>query len=75
MDNGDKPAFISDNPVYNCNGLTKREYIATACLQGLLSDTKNGVATVNQGTQLNVLAVAFADELLEELEKPDARNK
>lgn len=69
MNNEDRPAFISDNPVYHCNGLTKREYIATACLQGLLSDARHIVANAKTTTRLIQVAIAYADELLRELEK------
>ena len=72
MNNGNKPAFISDNSVYNCSGLTKREYIATACLQGLLSEGDNILGANKAERKLSDIAITYADELLKELEKPDA---
>lgn len=47
-------------------GLTKRERIATAAMQGILS---SGSLTAGAQGQVGRRAVAFADQLLDELER------
>lgn len=47
-------------------GLTKREHIAAMALQGLLSNSKETIRSDN----LSSIAIRYADELLEELERP-----
>lgn len=77
MENKDLPAFPfveSATPGESVSlGLTKREYIATMCLQGLLANSdyncpsrpKNMVTTGNT----IIVALNYADCLLKELEK------
>jgi len=52
---------------YHC-GLTKREYIATACLQGLLAAQIHGFTDVPSKGPFARLARDAADALLAELE-------
>jgi hypothetical protein len=62
MSNGKKGAFACEtNAKWNL-GLTKREYMATAMLQGLLS----GGRTV--GNEAVSISIELADELLKQLE-------
>lgn len=53
------------SPHQHFEGLTKREAMAMAALQGLLA--KAVITGINPGTQLARLAVANADALLNEL--------
>ena len=55
----------SGEPSYNSPGLTKREYFATAALQGLLASDR----TYKLRTTVASEAVALADALLEALNK------
>jgi hypothetical protein len=64
MSNGKKGAFACEtNAKWNL-GLTKREYMATAMLQGLLSGEFNNTTEDMVG-----ISIMFADELLKQLEK------
>ncbi len=64
MSNGKKGAFACEtNAKWNL-GLTKREYMATAMLQGLLSGEYNNTTEDMVG-----ISIMFADELLKQLEK------
>lgn len=58
---GQTPAF---NGEYN-KGLSTREYIATACLQGMLADPE----FIQSADDAARTAVSFADALLAELAK------
>lgn len=63
MDNRDMPAMPVEE--LKCKGLSKREYIATMAMQGMLSFDSSG------GIQPQVIAqssVMFADALLKQLE-------
>jgi len=63
MNNGEKGAFACEtNAKWNL-GLTKREYMATAMLQGMLGG--DGIYTPRE---LINIAVELADELLKQLE-------
>jgi len=63
MNNGEKGAFACEtNAKWNL-GLTKREYMATAMLQGLLSGEFNNTTEDMVG-----ISIMFADELLKQLE-------
>jgi len=63
MSNGKKGAFACEtNAKWNL-GLTKREYMATAMLQGLLSGEFNNTTEDMVG-----ISIMFADELLKQLE-------
>ena len=63
MSNGKKGAFACEtNAKWNL-GLTKREYMATAMLQGLLSGELNNTTEDMVG-----ISIMFADELLKQLE-------
>lgn len=72
MKNSDKPAFppTMDDPNYIeghkgwCYGMTKREYFAIQCLNGMLSDPDR----IGNESQLSKRAVEYADELLKQLE-------
>ena len=79
--NGSEPAFPVPNfhradgcTEYGYNGQTKREHIATACLQGLLSSPEFYATLINNhpdtGPEIAALeAVKFADALLLRLAK------
>ena len=63
MNNGEKGAFACEtNAKWNL-GLTKREYMATAMLQGILSGE-----WTNPTADMVKASVALADKLLKELE-------
>jgi hypothetical protein len=63
MNNGEKGAFACEtNAKWNL-GLTKREYIAVAMLQGMLSGE-----WTNKPRELIDISVELADELLKKLE-------
>ena len=63
MNNGEKGAFACEtNAKWNL-GLTKREYMATAMLQGLISGE-----WTNPPAEMVSAAVMLADELLKKLE-------
>lgn len=63
MNNGEKGAFACEtNAKWNL-GLTKREYMATAMLQGMLSGE-----WTNTPKQLVTASIEIADELLKQLE-------
>lgn len=49
-------------------GLTKRECIATACLQGLLANSL-WMETTTEDTDTAAAAVEYADRLIKELNK------
>lgn len=49
-------------------GLTKREYIATACMQGLLANSL-WMETTDEDTNTAAAAVEYADRLIKELNK------
>ena len=66
MDNGKQEAF----PVQAFsirNGLTKREYIATQLMQGIISTMPNNDITYAIDSRLAHIAVLYADELLKHL--------
>ena len=64
MSNGKKGAFACEtNAKWNL-GLTKREYMATAMLQGLLSSEYNNTTEDMVG-----ISIMLTDELLKQLEK------
>ena len=80
MDNKDLPAYpITLKPgevfdgITNINGLSKREYVATMVLQGILAnhwcqnDFKDNIHAMAPDKTANQ-AVMFADELLKQLE-------
>lgn len=80
---GDSPAFPRMGQIQygdttesvNWEGMNLRTYIATKCLAGLLSDKQNLIEMGRKGGEqpheyLAKLSVAFADDLLSELEKP-----
>jgi hypothetical protein len=63
MSNGKKGAFACEtNAKWNL-GLTKREYMATAMLQGLLSG-----GWTNEAKETVSISIELADELLKQLE-------
>ena len=63
MNNGEKGAFACEtNAKWNL-GLTKREYMATAMLQGMLSGE-----WTNKPSEMINIAVNLADALLKQLE-------
>jgi len=72
MENGNQPIA----PILDMNadlsglrGLTKREYFAGLCLQGLMANPDTAMITALE-SELAAHAVNHADALLAELEKP-----
>ena len=62
-DNGTRPAFPQGLTVgQNAAGLTKREWMATMCLQGILANKAVGKLTLWSTAQS---AVMYADQLIE----------
>lgn len=83
MKNSEQQAFpatyMSDNGITSTGGLTKREYIATLLLQGMLSNSANNSSRLYgvNGTdeigfmalkEITTAAIVQADELLKQLE-------
>ena len=67
MSNGKKGAFACEtNAKWNL-GLTKREYMATAMLQGLLSNSDKQTTEMKE-VQLVEYSIYLTDELLKQLE-------
>jgi hypothetical protein len=67
--NASDPAFAVPAAPYS-PGLTKREYIATMALQGILANVRGYDDTTYKGAARD--AVLHADTLLEQLAKPVA---
>ena len=70
MDNSQQPAFPYESKVAagtqqdrEFKGLTKREYFAIKCLQGLLSDPASGL----KDDRFIKVAICYADDLLKQL--------
>lgn len=78
-DNHKLPAFpVPERGVFL--GLTKREYIAAKCLQGIIASPKAFDLSETESTDQNgknkvILAVVFADQLLKELEETKQKEK
>lgn len=67
MENGNKPAFAStDGQTFANEGLTKREYFAGLAMQGIASNPNLKNYTLQEKARS---AVAWADEILKQLEK------
>ena len=76
MSNKDQPAFPLDLLGEKSNlchgGLTKREYFAAAALQGLLANGSLPMrANENRVAVAGEHAIAYADWILQELERDD----
>ena len=69
MKNGEKGAFGFQGDIFNQIGLSKREYYAGQAMQGLLSNRRANPAVMAEA------AVAYADALLKELDKPQHPQK
>jgi hypothetical protein len=72
MENGENLIHSFNNTDYsegNFKGLTKREYFAGLAMQGLLSNRRANPAVMAEA------AVAYADALLKELDKPQHPQK
>lgn len=61
------PAFPTNLRRDGCDGLTKREWLASQALQGLLASPDRGNMQTHQ--HYTEQAVIFADALLKELDK------
>lgn len=74
--NSESPAFPfivheGKEDQWHATGLTKREHIATQCLQGMLAGKVQVVSGGSSGQEPNAMAkvaVAYADALLQNLE-------
>jgi hypothetical protein len=71
MKNTEENAFplIANNFIHY--GLTKREYFAIKCLQGLLNSNthQSGIYTKQLASRASKFAIEYADELLRQLEE------
>lgn len=68
MTNKDNCAFPADSKTQTDGGLTKREYIASQVMQGILAaDTKEGLKFSFEQV-VPKLALMYADELLKLIE-------
>lgn len=68
MKNGDEPAFAAMNEQEIILGLTKREYFSGLAMQGILASIQ-GDLKFSFEEVLPKIAVMYADELLNQLEK------
>lgn len=75
MNNSGQPAFPEQDrnmggDTWTVSGLTKREYAAIKAMQGILAGRRDGDGWNYEDTAVATWAVAQADALLTELDKP-----